>query len=585
MSGLRSLTTLRWLMLASILGFAGVCDAQNIERYMPLDLGALPPTSAELPTEKLPEVAGDDRVLVDELRAVVIVDHADKVSKEPSIDDLRGLHHDFDEPNSLVYGSGIRKIVESYLGQPITLRRINQLARDIHVLYRECKQPIVDVLIPEQRITGGTLHLVVIESRIGKVRVKLGNHFECDQIHRWIDCTVPGDRIYERNLESDLFWLNQNPFRRVTVDFDKGTQKGTTDVIYQVSDVFPMRGYMGIDDTGVDTLNYGRFFAGFTYGNLFGRDGTLGYQFTTDEDFALLKAHAINYSVPINRQWSTAGYASWAKVRSDLGGGINQGGESWQTGGGLQRHFIRDPLHHRSITFGGDFKSTDNNLEFAGTNVAASDADLFALRAGFEDLQRFDGDQYYLFRWDTFLGPGGGLTSAHSREAFQTIRPGSSPDFIYSRLWLERMVTHDGSQLMVRAQGQVSSERLLFSETLGLGGFDTLRGFDQRSYNADHGWIMNIELGPEAMRWDSNSQTRFLRTYGFVDMGNGYVDDPLPGENSYAFALSTGLGLRFQISDRLICRADYGHGLKEIDPSQRSSRFHFGVTWIPGKRP
>ena len=585
MSASRLLTTLRWLTLATCVWVAGVCSAQNIERYMPLDIGAQSPLVPDLPEAKLPEVAGDDRELVAALFAVVIVDDAEKVSKEPAIDELRGLHHDFDESNSLVYGHGVRKIVDRYLGQPVTLRRINQLARDIHLHYRKCKQPIVDVLIPEQRITGGVLHLVVIESRIGKVRVKPGDHFHCDQITRWIDCTVVGDRIYERNLESDLFWLNQNPFRRVGVDFEKGTEPGTTDVIYEVNDVLPLRGYMGIDDTGVETLNYGRFFAGFTYGNLFGRDGTLGYQYTTDEDFALLKAHAVNYAVPINRQWSTAGYASWAKVGSDLGGGINQGGESWQTGGGLSWHLIRGPLHHRSVTFGGDFKSTDNNLEFAGTTVASSNADLFAFRAGFEDLQRFDGDQYYLFRWDTFVGPGGGLTSANSREAFQTIRPGSSPDFIYSRMFIERMVTHEGLQLMARTQGQLASERLLFSETLGLGGFDTLRGFDQRSYNADHGWIMNLELGPEAMRWDSNAQTRFLRMYGFVDMGNGYVADPVPGENSYAYALSTGVGLRFQIADRWICRADYGHGLKDIDPSQRSSRLHFGVTWIPGKRP
>lgn len=451
--------------------------------------------------------------------------------------------------------------------------------------YRKCKQPIVDVLIPEQRITGGVLHLVVIESRIGAVKIKPGDHFSCDQVGRWIERTRVGDRILEPSLESDLFWMNQNPFRRVSVQFDKGTQPGTTDVIYEVSDVRPIRGYIGGDDTGVETLNYGRFFAGFTYGNLLGRDGTLGYQYTTDQDFALLKAHALNYAMPIDRQWSAAGYASWAQVRSSLGGGISQGGESWQTGGGLQWHWINEPLHRRAVTLGSDFKSTDNNLEFAGATVANSNAELFALRAGFDDLQRFDSDQYYLFRWETFVGPGGGLTSANKRQAFETIRPGTSPDFVYTRLFMERMVVDNGLQMLARVQGQLASERLLFSETLGLGGFDSLRGYDQRSYNADHGWIMNLELGPTAMRWDSNSQTRYLRTYGFLDMGNGFLASPLPGENRDVFAISTGLGLRFQIADRLIFRVDYGYGFRDIEPGQRSNRAHIGLTWIPGKRP
>ncbi|KLU07064.1 hypothetical protein RISK_000865 [Rhodopirellula islandica] len=34
-----------------------------------------------------------------------------------------------------------------------------------------------------------------------------------------------------------------------------------------------------------------------------------------------------------------------------------------------------------------------------------------------------------------------------------------------------------------------------------------------------------------------------LRGYGFVDMGNGYVDHPMAGEDAYTFALSSGVGV------------------------------------------
>ncbi|WP_144059323.1 hypothetical protein [Rhodopirellula sp. SWK7] len=35
----------------------------------------------------------------------------------------------------------------------------------------------------------------------------------------------------------------------------------------------------------------------------------------------------------------------------------------------------------------------------------------------------------------------------------------------------------------------------------------------------------------------------------------------------YTFALSTGVGLRFQLSDRVIARFDYGFGVEDIDAS------------------
>lgn len=121
-------TMLRGLTIAAWLGLVGVCSAQNIQRYLPLDIGAQTPPVTDLPREPMPAVAGDDRVLVEALRAVVIVDQTSKVSTDKSIDDLRGLNFDFEQADSLVFSQGVRRIIDDYLDQPITLRRINELA-------------------------------------------------------------------------------------------------------------------------------------------------------------------------------------------------------------------------------------------------------------------------------------------------------------------------------------------------------------------------------------------------------------------------------------------------------------------------
>ncbi|MEZ6116558.1 MAG: hypothetical protein R3C28_08285 [Pirellulaceae bacterium] len=50
-------------------------------------------------------------------------------------------------------------------------------------------------------------------------------------------------------------------------------------------------------------------------------------------------------------------------------------------------------------------------------------------------------------------------------------------------------------------------------------------------------------------------------------------------------AAATGVGFRYQMSDRLIARFDYGYGIRDIGGTARDHRGHFSVTWIPGPRP
>ncbi len=580
-ASLRGIFTLL-LFTASVLPVS----AQNFERYKPLMPADSSSDLPQIPEPDLPAASNDDRVLVNHLNAVIILDHADKVSIDPSTEELHGVSYQFDQADSLVFSSGIRNIVGNYLGKALSLRSINQLARDIAKHYQQCGQPIVDVQIPEQRITGGTLQIVIVETRIGRVMIQPGHVFSCREIDRWIECTYSGDRVYEENLRSDLFWLNQNPFRRVSVDFKPGEVNGTTDVFFESTDVAPVRGYIGGDDTGVKSLNYGRFFAGLMYGNLFKRGGMLSYQYTTDQQFARLEAHSMSYNQPMSRNHSFTTYGSWAGVSPMLDGGLTQQGESWQLGMGLTEHTIRTADHSQNFSMGLDFKSTNNNLEFAGSTVSDSAADLVQLRVGVDDFQRRDIDQYHSFRADMYFGPGGGVTGSHSSAAFNTLRPGTSPDYVYGRVSLEDMSLVSCNWLLrTKLTAQASSERLLFSETLGLGGFDTVRGFDQRAFNADHGWIANFEFGPRTYRWGDLDDIHSLRPYVFTDLGNGYLSNPRAGEDAYSFAASSGFGLRFNVTDRLSLRFDWGYGWENISGSQRNNRAHIGLTWIPGPRP
>ncbi|WP_037198635.1 ShlB/FhaC/HecB family hemolysin secretion/activation protein, partial [Rhodopirellula baltica] len=495
-----------------------------------------------------------------------------------------GIQHDFDDPTSLVYGNGVQAILNRNIGGTVTLRRLNQMSRDIISYYRKCGQPVVDVVIPEQKITSGVVQIVVTESRIGSVKITDGCHFEAEDLCRWVECTRRGDKIYESKLNNDLFWLNQNPFRRVSVDMRPGATDGTTDVIFDIDDVCPIRGYTGYEDTGVRTLGLERLYAGMIYGNAFGKGGILSYQYTADAEFYRLNAHSVSYAQPVNRSYSWNAYGSWAGVSPTIPT-INQDGESWQVGLGITHHLQKTQWVDTNWSIGADFKQTNNNLEFGGQQVQNSAADFLQLRLSFQHLRRGCRDEYGLLTLDSYVGPGSGFTSDHNTAAFNTIRANTTPDYFYTRLRAERMWNvREDWQLMGRFVGQLASERLLFSETLGFGGYDSIRGYDQRVYSGDDGWFASLEFGPRTKRFGCCSDPNTFRAFTFLDMGGGSVQDALPGEVSDEFLISAGLGMRLAISDRISMRASYGHGFESVPGAESRDRVHIGIVSLFGPR-
>jgi len=208
--------------------------AQDFERYRPKT-----PVSeqgeAELPP--LPKPAeGSRRVLVDELKGLVFVDHPDKVVVGRL--DVSGIHVE-GRGLWLLRSGALQRPVAPYLGGPITIRRLNEIAREVIIFYRQNDQPVVDVSVPEQHITDGVVQVVVTEARLGRIRVEGACFFDpcmlAEQVWTW-----PGDRIYESVLLEDLEWLNLNPFRERDLELTPGARFGQTDVVFNVHDHCPV---------------------------------------------------------------------------------------------------------------------------------------------------------------------------------------------------------------------------------------------------------------------------------------------------------------------------------------------------------
>ena len=380
--------------------------------------------------------------------------------------------------------------------------------------------------------------------------------------------------------------MNQSPFRQTGIDLRPGSQEGTTDVIFTTKDVLPVRGYIGYDDTGVQSLGLSRLSAGFIVGNIFNANDTASYQYTTDADLRHLHAHAATYTNLISRDYTFQTYGSWAGVDPAIGGGFIQGGESWQTGFAVIRTLEKNRFVDENITFGFDFKATNNNLEFGGINVQNSEAELAQFRIGYQLFERDLHDQYSRFSADAYFSLGRGFSSQNSAAAFSTIRANTAPQYMYGRVKYERAKNIGCNwQLAFRGAAQITSDRLLFSEMLGFGGYDSIRGYDQRTSNGDHGWLTSFEFGPRPIPLCIRGQEGRLRMYTFVDSCQSIRADPLPGENSQQMLVSAGVEMQMSVAQNISLRADYGHGFNNVPFFQNSERLHLGLIWQFGRLP
>ena len=101
-------------------------------------------------------------------------------------------------------------------------------------------------------------------------------------------------------------------------------------------------------------------------------------------------------------------------------------------------------------------------------------------------------------------------------------------------------------------------------EQFGIGGPDTVRGYDLRELANDRGMAAQLELyTPDFARNVGLSDSYKLRLLGFFDYGSVSRVDPLPDETTEASIKSAGIGLRLGYRKSVVLRLDLAQILKD----------------------
>jgi hemolysin activation/secretion protein len=479
-----------------------------------------------------------------------------------------------------------RAKVSPWLGQKLTRGDLNTMVSAIILFYRQHDRPIVDVAVPQQDVTNGVVQVILLEGRVGVVKVT-GNRWVSSSEIRDDVSLQPGDEISADTLQGDLDWMNQNPFHTTDLIYHPGAELGQTDLILQTKDRFPARIYAGYEDSGNDATGLDRYEAGFNWGDAFdlGLGQQMNYQYTTSGDGDSLRAHAGSYIIPLPWHNTFTVFGSYVDTRGEIPPYFGIAGRSYQISG---RYGIPLPdlsidkyVYRHTFTFGFDYKYNNNSLEFATLPASGTLYDVDQFEFGYNGSMPDPWGQTTLDN-EVYYSPGD--WGGHDTDYYYGIgHAGATSSYFYDNLSLER-ITHLpwNWSLVLKGTLQWSNENLEPSEQLGFGGYDTIRGYDEREVNTDEGYIFNTELRTPTISFgqifgctDFQDQLQFLT---FWDYGDGFNHTLLPGEPSDYLLSSVGGGVRYSINTYVSVRFDYGFQLIHTGfDSDHGSRSDLGI--------
>ena len=489
----------------------------------------------------------------------------------------------------LLRATDFPEVLEPFVGQPFNGELVDKIGGAIKQ-YGIKHDRILTIAVssqPETRspddIAAGVLRFVVAPNRYGQLKFK-GNRYFSDQLLAGKLGIKSGDEISIARLDEAVNWANTNPFRRIQVLLNNvDLEPGQTNLIIGVQEHIPFRFAAIYDDTGNEIIGKHHFTESLQFANLWGLDHEVSYQFITTEHSHVFQAHSLSYRVPLPWRHYLQLSTSYSKAAPIFGGGLfEQKGENLSA----QLRYtmpLRGGTAPAEVYAALDFKDSNNNLEYGGGLYRRNTkTDVFQFSTGFSVVRR-DSRGAWLLGANVTLSPGQ-INSRNTNTVFENARFGSTARYAYASLSLQRSQVLDrGWEFYSRSYVQLSSENLLGSEQLTIGGSSTVRGFDERVFAGDQGFVFSNDLMSPAWTRTLNFLpknrppvvTKFLFFYDAANVDYRYR---VLSDAPFRPLASTGVGFRSSFGSNLNVTFDYGWQITHLPyPVTEHGRGHLKV--------
>jgi hemolysin activation/secretion protein len=176
----------------------------------------------------------------------------------------------------------IEEIILPFENKELTLRQMQKVVNLITDAYRRQGYVTSRAYLPPQKIKESILEIRVIEGITGEIDIKGNRYFRTSLLEKKI--TLKKGEVFNYNiLREDLRRINEHPDRRCRAVLMAGKEPGTTDIILEVKDRFPVHIGFEWDNFGSRYIEKDRYRLTLTHNNLLGLDDILTVQYQLAE--------------------------------------------------------------------------------------------------------------------------------------------------------------------------------------------------------------------------------------------------------------------------------------------------------------
>ena len=505
-------------------------------------------------------------------KGLLIVDNSAKV-RTVGREQIHGIQFDGVAKNEEL----IEELTPLLSDFPLTSNGAEAICSAITTYYHEHDDLRMAVTLPDQDTSDGVVQLVLSPERLGRINVKDNKYTEADSLKRWVRLGT-ADPINQKTLAQDVAWMNTNPYRTVKVDYQNTDQAGITDIDLVVSDKKQWKITTGVENTGSNPIGNNRVFATIN-GNLF-TDHTVKFQAITSDQYDKYQSYKGEY-------FALLPWRNTLKIAGSYSGSSypNKDRQSFEatTRYSVPQWFSSNPwVDQITYEVGADFKGSNTNVFFEDDAEPTKKQLAFIGQfiAGVNAVRNQDSNKITA---DLDLVGSPLSMLPHQTDAdFDNLRVGARPQYLYSKLALAMEQKMFGNwKLWMQGRGQFAFADLIPSEQFSLGGYSTVRGYDEKVVGGDHAICGNLEFRTPEFTVAGIWLPKFgdkLSFLSFVDGGYAWFRSEVPNTPISQGLLSVGPGVRYAVASYFTSRLDVGFPLMKVEKSSEKPHIHFSTS-------
>jgi len=457
--------------------------------------------------------------------------------------------------NTLLPAGELQQILSSHTGT-LNLQQLRAAAAAVQEAYRRAGWGGVVAFLPEQDLSGGLARVRVVEGKLGRVEIADNKQYSAENIRRSLPSLKEGATPPVRRIDAEIQLANENPAKTISVLLQPGANPGVVDAKIGVQEQPVSRITARVDNTGGESIGRWRAALGWQHANVWGVDHVFAGELqTAPEDTAAVKVLSFSYRAPLYGSamaWDF--YGAWSDVDAGkvgtAAGDLSFTGKGGILGTRLSYYLPRLGNTDQRLLLGLEGREYENNCSIAGLPSGAcgsAGASVSVQPLSLTWTAQAQGD----VRWGISLGLHHNLAlgGSHGELAdFEAVRSGSQRR--YTLLRASAQITVPVGEIFsvsARLSAQGTGKPLVPGEMFGIGGAQSVRGFEERELSGDNGATFTLEAATPNLAQDVAALRGLdLRAIAFADAGTvGNSDDaPCQAGRSSCNMGGYGFGLR-----------------------------------------